>query len=213
MLEPPPPPGRTIVVQPGQTVWEISRASGISVEEIVEVNGLASANEIAAGQLLFLPAAPLAPSEAPPPSTPVPMPKPRPVLPGPVSEAGLIWPVDGVVLRDFGGPKSKPHLVYDGILIAAPAHTPVHAVAAGTVAFAGSQGTNLGTLVVIEHAGDLISVYGHLARTAVKEGQTVVQGEIIGEVGTSGLVGVSPRVQLQLRKDRLPVDPVPLLPP
>jgi len=213
--EPPLPPGQTIVVQRGQTLSQIARESGVDVEEIVEVNGLRSADDIAAGQLLFIPAAVLAqtPTTAPPPAR-----KPPPTTKPPVGPPTLLsWPVEGLVLRDFATAKAKTG-AYDGVLIAAPASTRVVVAAPGRVAFAGSQDTGLGLFVVVEHegvrgVGDLVTIYGHLETTTVKAGDVVGVGGVIGTVGTSGLVGVSPRVQFQVRRKQEAIDPLPLLPP
>lgn len=212
------PPGQRIVVERGQTVLDIARETGVSVEEIVEVNGLRSANEIAVGQVLFVPAPPMAvlkPRPVTPTPTPTPPPKATPVPPtttAPDPVAVLGWPTNGVVLRDFvaGGGKKAP---YDGILIAAPAGTEVRSARDGIVAFAGTQGTRLGTLVVVDHGGEFVTVYGHLGRAKVKAGQHVDRGDVVGVVGTSGLIGVSPRVYFEVRQERAPVDPLPLLPP
>lgn len=208
--EPPPPPGRTIVVQRGDTLVGIARETGVGVAEIVEVNGLRSADEIVVGQVLFIPAPPEPPTRptAPPPERPTPTPAP-PAPPEP--DALLSWPVDGVVLRDFvvAGRKQP---VYEGILMAAPAGSEVVAARDGVVAFAGTQGTRLGTLVVIDHGGELVTIYGHLGDARVKAGQRVARGTPIGVVGTSGLMGVSPRVYFEVRRQRVPIDPLPLLP-
>ncbi len=207
--EPPPPPGQTIAVQPGQTLWQIARESGVDVEEIVEVNGLRSADDIAAGQLLFIPAATQA--QATPKALP-----PKPPKPAiPTATTALAWPVNGVVLRDFATAKAKSG-AYDGVLIAAPAETAVLAAAPGRVAFAGSQETALGVFVIVEHTGvndDLVTIYAHLASASVKVGDVVAAGDVLGVVGTSGLVGSSPRVQFQVRRQQVAVDPLPLLPP
>jgi murein DD-endopeptidase MepM/ murein hydrolase activator NlpD len=117
-----------------------------------------------------------------------------------------------MVLRDFASATSK-NGGYDGVLIAAPAGTVVLAAASGRVAFAGSQQTALGTFVILEHDHDLVTLYAHLAAPAVQVGATVKAGDVIGVVGTSGLVGVSPRVQFQVRRKQQPIDPLPLLPP
>ena len=82
----------------------------------------------------------------------------------------------------------------------------------GVVAFAGTQGTRLGTLVVVDHGGDLVTVYGHLGAARVKAGQSIGRGAALGVVGTSGLIGVSPRLYFEVRQKRAPVDPIPLLP-
>jgi len=210
--EPPQPPGQTVVVQPGQTLWEIARESGLSVEELVEVNGLENANELAAGQVIFVPAGglPTTPTVAPPTAPAVRLPPVRPI-PGTPSTAGLGWPVDGVVLRDFQAASAKRE-AYEGLLIAAPAGTPVRCATDGVVAFAGSQGTSLGTFVIVEHAGGLVTVYGHLSTAVVQAGARVARGATLGTVGTSGLLGSSPRVHFQVRRQQTPLDPLTMLP-
>jgi lipoprotein NlpD len=221
----PGPPGRTIVVQRGDTLTRIAAAHDIAIDDIVEVNGLDSADSLAVGQRLFLPAgvAPPPPEQSGPDTAPPSMLDDdrgaTAALPVPPAAATpLVWPVDGVVLRDFAA--SQPATAkrpardgFDGVLIAAPAGTPVRAAAGGIVAFAGTQGTANGNFVVVEHADGLVSVYAHLKTIGVSVGQTVAAGDVVGEIGTSGLSGVSPRVQLQVRRDQRPVDPLPLLPP
>jgi murein DD-endopeptidase MepM/ murein hydrolase activator NlpD len=210
--EPPLPPGRTVVVQPGQTLSAIARDAGVSVTDIVEVNGLQNADAIHPGQTLFIPEPPARPVRpptstlpAPPPVTPSPPVSPPPSTP-------MAWPVDGVVLRDFV-PSGSGQPLFEGILVAAPAGTAVKAARHGVVAFAGSQGTRLGTLVVLEHDEGLVTVYGHLSAIAVKPGQKLLRGQALGVVGTTGLLGVSPRVYFEVRQARVPVDPWPLLEP
>jgi murein DD-endopeptidase MepM/ murein hydrolase activator NlpD len=231
--EPPLPPGIEVVVVAGQTLTQIARETGSSVEEIVDVNGLRSPDDIRVGQVLFVPSPsrsfPL-PQKPPPASTPPatkppatkpPATKPptqQPATPSPTkpptapSTAVLAWPVDGLVLRDFA-PATSKSAGYDGVLIAAPAGTVVLAAASGRVAFAGSQQTALGEFVIIEHDHDLVTLYAHLAAAAVQVGATVKAGDVIGVVGSTGLVGVSPRVQFQVRQKQRPIDPLPLLPP
>jgi murein DD-endopeptidase MepM/ murein hydrolase activator NlpD len=235
--EPPLPPGVEVVVAPGQTLTQIARETGSRVDEIVDVNGLHSPDDLRVGQVLFVPSpslsfpppAPPATSLKPPPTAKPPAPKPptpkppttKPPTPkapttsppGPgASTALLAWPVDGLVLRDFA-PATSKNAGYDGVLIAAPAGTVVHAAAPGRVAFAGSQQTALGAFVIIEHDHDLVTLYAHLAAPAVQVGATVKAGDVIGVVGSTGLVGVSPRVQFQVRQKQRPIDPLPLLPP
>ncbi|MBI1947281.1 MAG: peptidoglycan DD-metalloendopeptidase family protein [Deltaproteobacteria bacterium] len=196
-------PGRMHTVAAGETVWDLARASGLTVEEIVEVNGLRSADEIAEGQVLYLPAGLL-------PAADVPATAERDdVVPTPADgDARLVWPVDGVVLRSFASGKRA----YDGLLIAAPAGTKVRAADAGEVAFVGDQRTAFGLLVLVRHADDVVAVYGHLDRADVSVGQHVTRGQAIGVVGTSG-GAESPRLHFQLRRGRTAVDPTPLLPP
>jgi len=220
----PGPPGRTIVVQRGDTLTKISAESGVPVDDIIEVNGLASPDAIDVGQRLFVPAG-VAP---PPPEQLVDDDKPAALdhgaeepgepPPAPSLSKPLRWPVDGIVLRDFAAAqpatsKRPARAGFEGILIAAPAGTPVRVAAAGTVAFAGSQGTANGNFVVVDHGDGLVTVYAHLKTIVVSVGQILASGDVVGEIGASGLTGASPRVQLQVRRDQRPVDPLPLLPP
>ncbi|HEY4221677.1 MAG TPA: M23 family metallopeptidase, partial [Myxococcota bacterium] len=96
-------------------------------------------------------------------------------------------------------------------LIAAPEGTAVKAAADGAVVFAGDQGTAYGIIVVLQHAGDVVTVYGHLARADVKAGDKVSAGQALGAVGMSG-GAETPRLHFQVRRGRTVVDPAPLLP-
>lgn len=214
VAEPPLPPGKTVTVKPGESLRDIADDAGLAVDEIVEVNGLRDEHDIVAGQSLFLPATAPRLKKTAKKTTTVPSTTPKPVEPAPelppLGPVPFAWPVDGVVMRDFTVAKGK-RAGYDAILIAAPAGTVVKAAAAGTVSFAGTQNTATGIFVVVDHR-DYVTIYAHLARVAVNAGDVVASGDAIGEIGASGLTGVSPRLQFQVRKNKAPVDPLPLLP-
>lgn len=120
------------------------------------------------------------------------------------------WPLKGPIIAKFG--PLAPGKVSDGINIAAATGTPIHAAAAGTVAYAGDQIGVYGGLILINHGGGWMSAYGHAARIDVRRGQSVKAGDIIGRAGASGQVQ-TPQLHFQLRKDRIPVDPLKQLPP
>jgi lipoprotein NlpD len=223
-------PGRTVVVAPGDTLASLAATHGVRVEDLVEVNGLASP-VLVVGQRLFVPddGAADEPRSAPAVTAAVSLPDDDDASPSPTTApanspttgllaAPLRWPVDGVVLRDFTAAtpataRRAAREAYEGLLIGAPAGTAVRSAAAGIVAFAGSQGTTNGTFVVVEHDDELVTIYAHLAAAAVVAGQRVAAGDVVGEIGTTGLTGASPRVQFQVRRRQAPIDPVPLLPP
>ncbi|MFN3927502.1 MAG: LysM peptidoglycan-binding domain-containing M23 family metallopeptidase [Pseudanabaenaceae cyanobacterium] len=73
-----------------------------------------------------------------------------------------------------------------GIDLGAPMGTPVLSSLAGTVVYAGMAGA-YGNLVEINHSDRLITRYAHLSAVGVRVGQTVVQGQTIGLVGSTGL--------------------------
>lgn len=103
--------------------------------------------------------------------------------------AGLASPADGPVSGVFGsqrvlnGEARAPH---SGTDIAAPTGAPVRAVADGVVSLAHPDLFFTGITVMIDHGLGLQSVYAHLSRTDMAEGQRVAKGQAIGAVGASG---------------------------
>lgn len=120
------------------------------------------------------------------------------------------WPIDGPVIARFG--PLAPGKINDGINIAAPAGTPIRATADGVVAYSGDQIGVYGGLILINHGGGWVSAYGHADALEVQRGQAVKAGDIIARAGTTGQVQSS-QLHFQLRKDRIPVDPLKQLPP
>jgi len=88
---------------------------------------------------------------------------------------------------------------HSGLDLEAAVGTPVKAVGAGTVAFAGDQGA-YGNLVVINHQGGKQSRYAQLRDLKVKAGQTVKSGQVIGTVGTTGTpTSTQPHLHFEIR--------------
>lgn len=101
----------------------------------------------------------------------------------------LPWPTVGTVNSEFGmrvHPEFNTKMMHTGIDIAAPIGTPVISVAAGQVLYAGWM-RGYGQTVIIDHGGDLLTIYGHLSRMDVRGGQAVAAGQIIGGVGSTGI--------------------------
>jgi len=73
-----------------------------------------------------------------------------------------------------------------GIDLAAPKWTTIHAVRAGEVTYAGWDNGGGGNYVSIEHGDGYKTQYLHMEAIAVKEGQLVKKGQIIGYVGSTG---------------------------
>lgn len=120
------------------------------------------------------------------------------------------WPLNGPILARFG--RIAPGKVSDGINIAAAEGTPIRATANGIVAYAGDQIGVYGGLILINHGSGWVSAYGHAGRIDVKRGQSVRMGDVIGRAGATGQVQTS-QLHFQLRKNRIPVDPMKQLPP
>lgn len=78
--------------------------------------------------------------------------------------------------------------LHRGTDLKAKMNTPVYATADGVVEFAGSHNTKgYGRLIILDHAYGFRTLYGHLNKIKVRDGQVVKKGELIGYSGNSGL--------------------------
>jgi len=120
-----------------------------------------------------------------------------------------IWPVKGWLTSGFGNrlsPFTGDIGMHNGIDIAAHRDTPVIAAAAGVVSYEGFD-SGLGKMVKINHGYGLQSMYGHLSKTAVKIGQRVKRGDVIGYVGNTGL-STGPHLHYEVYLHEVPVNPM-----
>lgn len=100
-----------------------------------------------------------------------------------IGSGKFIYPVDNYRLSSPFGPRwGRTH---DGIDLACPMKTDVHASDGGTVTFAGYKGT-YGYLVIIDHKNGMVTYYAHNSELLVKEGDKVYQGYHIAESGSTG---------------------------
>jgi murein DD-endopeptidase MepM/ murein hydrolase activator NlpD len=83
--------------------------------------------------------------------------------------------------------------------------TPVYAVGAGTVTFAGRH-SGYGNSILIDHGGALITRYAHLKKIEIEEGATVTGAERIGQVGATGRA-TGPHLHFEVRLAGRPVNP------
>jgi murein DD-endopeptidase MepM/ murein hydrolase activator NlpD len=117
--------------------------------------------------------------------------------------SGFIWPVSGPITSPFGMRWGSLH---PGIDIGVPTGTPIHAAAAGTVIYCGWM-SGYGNLVMIDHGGNLATLYGHQSRIAATCGEQVSQGQVIGYSGCTGFC-TGPHVHFEVRVNGSPVDPL-----
>ena len=101
----------------------------------------------------------------------------------------FIPPLESVITSVFGSARrykdgGKVNYHY-GTDLRGKAGTPIKATNKGTVVVAGTYATR-GGLTVIDHGAGVVSAYFHQSKIGVRVGQTVEQGQIIGEVGNTG---------------------------
>ena len=127
-----------------------------------------------------------------------------------VSDGGehFVWPLSGPIISKFGSAASGER--NDGINIAAKAGEPIHAAAGGTVSYAGNELKGYGNLILIRHDNGYITAYAHAQSIAVKRGDRVEKGQVIGLAGQTGDVD-SPQLHFEIRRGVEPIDPRPLL--
>jgi septal ring factor EnvC (AmiA/AmiB activator) len=132
-------------------------------------------------------------------------------LPGPPFLAlrrRLAPPVDAPIALGFGrqvDPLDGTETFHSGVVFEAPLGTPVRAVAAGRVRFAGWF-RGYGRLAIVDHGGGYFSVAGHLDELRVEVGSLVQAGEEIGSVGETGSLA-GPRLYFEIRRGGEALDP------
>ncbi len=102
------------------------------------------------------------------------------------SGGGAVLPVpSGVIGAHFGeyGMWSRYHT---GLDFRASYGTPIRAVKAGVVLYAGNSGNWAGNHVAIKHADGKTTMYSHMSSMSARAGQTVQAGDVIGRVGETG---------------------------
>ena len=141
-------------------------------------------------------------------------PPPSSLLPKRASGGTLDWPVPpNTIIYSFGRVVNPDNTTvrWNGIGIAAPAGTEVHAISAGRVVVAEPLGT-YGLTVIIQHSGGDYTVYGSLSRLATRKGDVVNRGQLIGYVGSSD-PELPSHLHFELRPEGRAVDPLDYLKP
>lgn len=192
-------PPSTYTVRRGDTLHEISRRYGVSISRIMRANRITDPHDLSVGQVL--------------------------TIPGSYSYASLgnsfdnysserpsrifAWPLEqGVVSSGFGMRQGTMH---DGVDIAAPIGTPIHAAESGTVIFSGRL-RGYGNVVILRHDDHYVTIYGHDASNLVREGQAVARGQRIATLGDSGRA-TGANLHFEVRRDNVARNPLAYLPP
>jgi murein DD-endopeptidase MepM/ murein hydrolase activator NlpD len=129
----------------------------------------------------------------------------------------LLRPTRGAETQPFGctnfglepSTGSCPGGFHSGVDLADAQGVPIRAAADG-IAYPLPDYQFYGNHVLLQHAGGLSTVYGHMVRMNVGWGQAVKRGDLIGWVGTTGN-STGPHLHFEVRFAGVPVDPVPYL--
>jgi murein DD-endopeptidase MepM/ murein hydrolase activator NlpD len=100
--------------------------------------------------------------------------------------------------------------VHNGIDLLAQVGTPVLAARSGKV-IAATSNNGMGSYVIIKHESAIKTIYGHLSRIYVEQGQFVRQGQIVGCVGKTGNANyrnMLPHLHFEVKNNDIPEDPL-----
>ena len=124
------------------------------------------------------------------------------------------WPVFGPITSVFGDDRppspSRGTRFHRGVDISVPPGTPILAPADGVVSYIGRE-WDYGLMVCIDHGHGFSTAYGHLKATAVRTGDKLKAGQLIGTVGLSG-VSSGPHLHYEVRIQGNAVNPSRYLP-
>lgn len=199
-------PGDTLIILPitgikhtvkkGETIKTLANKYRADVNDISKYNGITLGGELALGETIIIPDGEIVAAQPA---------KKAPVKPKVLSSYANSVP-EGTLLRPIiGGRRTQGVHGHNAVDIAATPGTAVVASAGGRVIAARVGGYNggYGNMVIISHAGGIQTVYAHLREVNVSQGETVVQGQVIGGVGNTGR-STGPHLHFEVRGARNP---------
>ncbi|MBI9105161.1 MAG: M23 family metallopeptidase [Spirochaetales bacterium] len=179
-------------VKAGDSLSLISKKFNISINSILDANNLDS-EVIQPGDVLFIPGAAMNEFDYK---------KAMGTL--------FIYPTSGRLSSGFGyrpDPFTGKRRFHNGIDLANASGTRILATMAGRVADIGDRPSGYGKYVIIKHSNGYQSLYGHMDKVVVREGQYVNQGGKIGEMGNTGR-STGPHLHFSVYKNNAPVNPL-----
>ncbi|NLK00887.1 MAG: M23 family metallopeptidase [Clostridia bacterium] len=178
--------GETYLVQSGDCLWTIARKHGVSTNSLARENSIGNPRRLRVGSRLRIPRGEIAAVSTRAPGE-------------------GIWrrPLEGPVTSRFGPRGSEFH---HGLDIASDAGSPIYPISEGRVTFSGWLNNIYGRAVIIDHGGNIESLYAHSMENIVSAGDYVDHSTPIAKVGSTGR-STGPHVHLEIHVGGKPVDP------
>ncbi len=172
-------------IRPGETLWSLAAARGVSPRYLACLNGIRDPRRIRVRQQIILPHRPTG-----------------------SMRLNFAWPMRTGELTSRFGPRRRH--CHTGIDIAAPVGTPVRAAASGRVVFSGRR-RGYGNLIIVRHNKVYSTAYAHLHKRLVRNGHRVHRGKVLATVGRSGR-STGPHLHFEIRVRNQKRDPMYYLP-
>lgn len=178
----------TYRIQPGDTLWSLSRRFRIAVDVLAKANGLTEKSILKIGQAIKIPSS-----------------VPRQYVKVD-AQGNFLWPVQGRISSTFG---LRGRRFHSGVDIIASSGTLIRAAQSGVVSFSGTM-RGYGRIVIIDHPGGWQTVYAHNSVNLVTRGQRVNQGDPVAKVGRTGNATTA-HLHFEVRKSGKCMDPLQFL--
>jgi murein DD-endopeptidase MepM/ murein hydrolase activator NlpD len=122
----------------------------------------------------------------------------------------MVWPANGTVTSPFGMWRGNRR--HEGIDIGMLLSLRVRAVTEGVVQSTGYEDgyEGYGKIIVLDLPGPYTALYAHLSDVAVRDGEHVREGELIGQAGCTGSC-TGTHLHFEVRNRGVPIDPIPFL--
>ncbi len=195
------------MVRRGDTLYSISRSTGVSVRTLARLNGLRSPYRIYPGQKLRLNGPAVAARPAPRHSKARPKPPAKPAASrsptrrAPTSQAGGVtwrWPTSSRVVNEYGGTNK-------GLDFSVQPGTQVLSAADGEVVYAGAGLAGFERLVIVRHNAEYLSAYSVNQPIIVKEKQRIKGGQPIAAINGGGRAAQA--LHFEIRRNGKPISP------
>ena len=165
-IKPPVPPagmpGIYHRIETGETLWKVSKIYGIDMEDIARANHIQDSVSIETGQLLFIPKAL------------------KPLAAVNLNSEEFAWPIRGKMICSFG--QTFSNMINKGINVQPGSNLDVCASRSGKVIFISDNFSIYGKTVIIDHGGEMSTVYAGNSNIYVKAGDSVRKGAVIARV-------------------------------
>ncbi|MFH0754909.1 MAG: peptidoglycan DD-metalloendopeptidase family protein [Candidatus Omnitrophota bacterium] len=179
-------------VHKGETLWRIAKTYGVSIDDIIQANGIPNAASIELNQLIFIPGVAAL--------------KDVSVVSPSGKDVDYAWPVKGKVMAYFGDVRRG--VANAGIDVSAVEGEVVKAAREGRVVLADRLPGN-GYAVILDHGDGFFTVYAHNERLMVKLADYVLKGENLAQVAREGNLAY---LHFEVRKGEKPTNPLYYLP-
>lgn len=179
-------------VRRGETLWRIARMHSVSVDALVEANGITNPRQVETGRRLLIPEIKEFDN----------------IERSSAASRDFAWPVRGSIVSAFGNVRNRVN--NKGIDIQVNSASNVSASRGGVVTFVGRDLHGWGNSLIIDHGDGFETVYAGLSRINAGAGDRVASGDTIGLINASG--GAHALLHFEVRKGHIPKDPLYYLP-